>query len=166
MFHTFYPCRAFSRSLHFTVKRLWPLVVPGANRLWVPLEKFHIISPELDDFVEYFISCTSCTAFLLLVSQQNVLLHAAADWRGLSNRSSCRSCSSSHLDNSGSKASGDSDSMHLLSIFWKVPNETSPLLLVPPSLLWSRVRKRREHHSRGKAARKELRSVLLNSDLG
>lgn len=38
-FHMFYLCRASSRSLLFTVKRLWPLVVPGANRLWVPFWK-------------------------------------------------------------------------------------------------------------------------------
>lgn len=121
----------------------------------------HIISPDIENLIEYFIKWTSCTAFFLPVSQQNILLHAAADWRALSNRSSCCSCSSSHLDNSGSTASGDNYSTHLFKIFWKILNESNLHLFVSHSLLWSRVRKRREHHSRGKAARKELRSVLL-----
>lgn len=108
----------------------------------------HIISAYVEDLIDYrWVSVLYC--FLLPVSQQNILLHAAADWRALSNRSSCCSRSSSHLDNSGSAASGENCGAHLFQMSWKVLSETSPrLFCIPQSSMKSSKKKKRTSFKR------------------
>lgn len=62
---------------------------------------YYCYSIDLIEHIDYI------AVFLSLVPQQGVLLHAAADWGDMSNRSSRCPYSSAHMDHSSPTTSGN-----------------------------------------------------------